>query len=362
MWLDVCFARVVALRSLARPWPRLERLGGSRNAALTAPQFRELSCSANSTNSKVTRRTSILALAGACALSAASCSTIAQSRTPEHDFGVLVMAHGAGPAWNGEVEAMLAPLHRDYPMEIAFGMAEAASLQEGVAKLEAQGVNRIAVVRLFISGESWYERTEQILGLAPGAPSRASGHSGHDDHGEHSMELWRIDTHSSFALSDEGLADAPETGAVLAERVRELSRDPPRESVLVLAHGPEDDDENQRWLALIDARAEAVRQTAPFRRVQAETLREDWPDKRAASEARIRAFVEQAVQDDGRAIVIPYRVAGFGPYAEVLEGLAYVSDGRGLLPSAEVERWVRRQVEELRAGAFRAPQYEHRAG
>lgn len=144
-------------------------------------------------------------------------------------------------------------------------------------------------------------------------------------------------------------------GAVLVERARALSQDPARESVLILGHGPEDDAENERWLARIDARAATVRGALPFRRVQVETLREDWPEKRADAEARIRAFVAEAGRDGGRAIVIPYRVAGFGPYASVLKDLTYVSDGKGLIPSAGVEQWVRRQVEELRSGPFHAP-------
>lgn len=265
-------------------------------------------------------------------------------------FGMMVMAHGGGPAWNSEVEAMLEPVRRDYPLELAFGMADPASMQEAVRRLEARGVNRIAVVRLFISGESFLERTERILGLRPGAPPRPAGdaHAGHGDHGGHSMALWRIDSNARFALSAEGLANAPEMGAVLAERARTLSRRPSDESVLILAHGPEDDGENERWIREIDRRAEAVRALAPFREVRVETLREDWPAQRAASEARIRAFVEAANADGGRAIVIPYRVAGFGPYARVLEGLSYEADRRGLLPSAEAEQWVRRQAEALR--------------
>jgi len=272
---------------------------------------------------------------------------------PKQEFGVLVMAHGGGAEWNRAVEAMLEPLRADHPLEIAFGMADPATMQEAVSKLEAKGVTRIGVVRLFISGESWRERTEQILGLRPGAPPRpaAGAHAGHGDHGSHAghgMALWRVDSRARFALSDEGLAEAPEMGAVLAERARALSRDPRRESVLILAHGPEDDAENARWIQRIEQRAQAVRALAPFRSVRVETLREDWPEKRAASEARIRAFVQEAARDGGTAIVIPYRVQGFGPYAEVLRGLTYVSDGRGLLPSGEVERWVRRQVETLR--------------
>ena len=264
------------------------------------------------------------------------------------DYGVLVMAHGGGAAWNNEVEAMLAPLRRDYRLEIAFGMADATTMEAAVRRLEAQGVRRIGVVRLFISGDSWRERTEQIFGLRPGAPPRPADQA-HGGHAGHSMALYRIDSPARFALSDEGLAAASEMGAVLAERARALSRTPAQESVLILAHGPEDDAENERWLALIGQRAEAVRALAPFRTVRVESLREDWPERRATSEARIRAFATQAAANDGRLIVIPYRVAGFGPYARVLEGVDYAADRRGLVPSAQVEQWVRRQAETLRA-------------
>ena len=52
-------------------------------------------------------------------------------------------------------------------------------------------------------------------------------------------------------------------------------------------------------------------------------------------------------------IVLPFRVQGFGPYAKVLEGLEYVSDGQGLIPHAEVGKWIEQQIETLAAGSFR---------
>lgn len=298
-----------------------------------------------------TRRLLAAAFLGAAMLAAAP------ARAQSSDFGVLVMAHGGSPEWNTSVETMLAPVARDYPLEIAFGMADAVSLQDAVTRLEARGVSRIAVVRLFVSGESWHERTEQILGLRPGAPARPAqgANAGHGAHGGHSMEFWRVSTNAHFAVSTEGLMDAREMGEVLVERARALSQSPANESVLVIGHGPETDAENERWLQLIGARAESLRGHG-YRDVHVETLREDWPDKRAASEARIRTYVQEHSQGDGRVIVVPYRLSGFGPYARVLEGLEYASDGRGLIPSAEVEHWVRRQAEEMRSGQFRAPQ------
>ena len=272
------------------------------------------------------------------------------------DFGVLLMAHGGPPDWNRSVLAAVEPLRGNYKLEVAFGMADAASIQEGIRRLEAGGVRKIGVVRLSVSGESWHGRTEQILGLTAGAPEPpAADHADAHHGGDYSMAFWRIPSSAAFALSTQGLAQAPEMDAVLAERARTLSRTPEREEVLILAHGPGDDVENERWIAYIDARADAVRKSLPFRRVQVETLREDWPEKRKEAEERIRAFVKRVSDTGGRAIVIPFRVQGFGPYAKVLAGLDYVSDGQGLLPHPNVTMWIEQQIKALEAGPFREP-------
>jgi hypothetical protein len=269
------------------------------------------------------------------------------------------MAHGGSPAWNEAVIEAVKPLRARYDIEVAFGMADAASLQDSVSKLEARDARKIGVVRLFVSGDSFLTETEQIFGLRPGAPEAATAaadpHAGHAAHGGHHMAFHRVVTQSTFALSARGLADAEGMGTILADRAAALSRTPAQEDVLILAHGPGDDGENARWLAKLDARAAAIRARAPFRRVQVETLREDWPEKRREAEARIRAFVTRASEDGGRAIVIPFRVQGFGPYADVLKGLDYAADQQGLIPHPEVTQWIEHEIDALAAGPFRAP-------
>src|SRR5262249_48664006 len=146
-----------------------------------------------------------IAVAG-LALVAGCTSMTPRSQPAPKDFGILVMAHGGSPEWNKAVLDAVEPLRAGNKIEVAFGMADALSIQKGVRDLEAEGAHRIGVVRLFVSGESWYDRTQQILGVAPGAPEKPE-HAEHGDkeHQGHSMAFWKIDTHAEFALSKPGL-------------------------------------------------------------------------------------------------------------------------------------------------------------
>lgn len=275
--------------------------------------------------------------------------------------GVMIMAHGGSAQWNAAVEEAVAPLRDHAPVEIAFGMADRSTLQSAVERLERKGVTRIIAVGLFISAESFRHQTEYLLGLRADPPAqfirhdwRAGSSSPQNHHSSRNADSVPLPIRSQapIALSEEGLLQSHQVGEILAERVRALSVSPGRESVLILAHGADDDAENVRWLNRLEDRAERVRRTANFRAVKVETLREDWKEKRRVAEATIRRFVREGNQNNGRVIVVPFRLHGFGPYAEVLKGLDYVANGVGLLPHPEVTAWMRSQVFETarRAG------------
>lgn len=276
------------------------------------------------------------------------------ARSPE--WGVLVMAHGGGAAWNRAVEETVAPLRNKFPIEIAFGMAKTSTLREAALRLESQGVKRVAVVRMFISGDSFLKSTEYILGLRDELAGAHKAHHadhgkgehdakekpGHADHGGgHHMEAPQpIGVEMSFVLSRYGVGESPIVDEILVDRVRGLSKEPAKESVLILAHGPGDEGENERWLAHMRLRVQRLHDLGDFRHVHCETLREDWPERRKESERRIRAYVQDATRDGGRCIVVPFRVAGFGPYRDVLQGLTYVADERGFCPHPNMTKWI----------------------
>ncbi|MCH7807862.1 MAG: hypothetical protein IIB60_01450 [Planctomycetes bacterium] len=255
--------------------------------------------------------------------------------------GILVMAHGGGDAWNRDVESVVEPLRANHSVEIAFGMARTSTIREGVRRLEESGARRIAVVRMFVSGDSFLQRTERIFGLRDAPPVNAEHASHMAGGGGHGMEPpERIITKASFAISQQGVGASSLVDEILADRVKALSTDPANESVLILAHGPGDEAENERWLANMRLRAQRVHKIGPFRHVQCETLREDWPQRRTEAERRIRAYVEAGNKDGGRVIVVPFRIAGFGPYRKILDGLTYVADERGFCPHPNMTRWI----------------------
>lgn len=277
-------------------------------------------------------------LIGALAL-VAGC---AQSRR-----GVLVMAHGGDAEWDQAIQQVVAPLRHKYPTEVAFGMADSTTIQAGVQRLEERGVREIAVVRMFISGESFLPETEYILSLRRERPLfPLASTSEHEHHGHHMAPPEPIQTRAEIIVSRQGVAESPLLDDILVERVKALSRNPSQESVLILAHGPGDDSENSRWLANMERRIGRVRASGSFRQVRCETLREDWPEKRADAEQRIRRYIEESRQNDNRVIVVPFRIAGFGPYAEVLKDLEYVADGRGFCPHPNMTRWIEETANE----------------
>jgi hypothetical protein len=108
-----------------------------------------------------------------------------------------------------------------------------------------------------------------------------------------------------------------------------------------------DDGADARWRAAMAAAAEAVRKVAPFRKVHAVTLRDDWPEAHAKAVAEIRAFVADAKKGGGKALVVPYRLYGFGPQSSSLDGLDIVTDDKGLLPDPSVGVWLLAESDRL---------------
>ena len=287
----------------------------------------------------------------ACSTTQDLTSDLSGVAAEDSQFGLLLMAHGGAREWNTAVEAATYEISDKYPVEIAFGMADAGSIEESIKRLESRGVQDVGVIRMFVSGESWRQRTKQILGIEEGAPSKEEANKKSQPDMFMPMGFWRIETGLKFFVSEDGLADADEMDDVLVSRIQDLSREPEREVAVVIAHGTGSDEEDARWVQKISQRTEVAKDVLGLRDIKVFTLREDWFAKRGEAENNIRTYIEAASKNGLIPIVVPFRVHGFGPYARVLEGLDYKADGLGLLPHENVGLWVENQAEFLKGSA-----------
>lgn len=218
---------------------------------------------------------------------------------------------------------------------------EPAALALALDSLAGLGVERVVVVRMFVSGTSFLRETQYLLGVSSEAPPVFVGHDGHRSGAaptpiEHGLE---IATHAS------GLMGSGEAAEIVHARAVAASAEPAGESVLLLAHGMGDESENAEVLEAMQAAAAPLGELG-FARIRVMTLREDWPAARIEEEVRIRDFVRAESDAGRRVLVLPYRLHGFGPYAEVLEGEHYVA-GESFVPHDAVTRWIARTATDV---------------
>lgn len=244
------------------------------------------------------------------------------------------MAHGAGPEWNGRVEAAVDDLREQIPVAIAFGMANPQTLQTAMDTLRSRGVGTVAVVRLFVSGASFLHPTQYLFGLRSDPPAEAMiGHRIVPG-----SEITPLKTDARILLDLDGLGGSDQAAQILLERANTHAPVPAETGAILIGHGMGDERENNDVLAAIEEAAAAMREYG-YAEVRVATLREDWAAARKAAEEGIRAAVSQMGEEHDSVVVIPYRVSGFGPYAEVLDGLEYVPT-EGLLPHRLITEWI----------------------
>ena len=284
-------------------------------------------------------------------------SSIAHSQIEEDvpaESGVLVLAHGGSETWNREIAQVVAPLQDRFCLEIALGMAVPDSLEKGLRKLEERRAKRILVIPLFISSySSIIRQTEYVLSLRPELADEPllmhHGNSAHEHHANHAAMLKPISTTAKLKMTG-ALDNHPFVGEILLARAQELSTVPENETVLLVAHGPNEEEDNQKWLDTMNNLAQTLRQQGGFLAVQSVTLRDDAP-KEIYETARedLRRRVLQAMQANNRVLVIPFLLASGGIEKGIpqrLEGLNYIYNGKTLLPHVNITRFVEEKIRE----------------
>ncbi|MEO8991387.1 MAG: cobalamin biosynthesis protein CbiX [Nitrosospira sp.] len=266
------------------------------------------------------------------------------------DIGVVFLSHGSDFNWNETMRDAVRPLMKRYKIEFAFSMADQQTIERAIRKLEQRGAKAAIIVRVFAMEESFRASIERMVGLdIEGVVEEASdAHAGdgHDSHGASTIPGPRIRTSLPIRTVG-GLGSSPLFAAVLLDRALALSKNPARDTIILVAHGSGSDYLNERWKEALEEIAGHMRKADgdKFYAIKAATWREDWPDKRAPWIKKIRNMVENARKEGGEAIVIPARTTGQGFEKIFLAGLEYEL-GSGFAPHPMFVQWVDERVKE----------------
>ena len=173
-----------------------------------------------------------------------------------------------------------------------------------------------------------------------GVPAASADHDNHAPAADPaSPVVTRLTVRMTPALDRHPLA-----GQILADRARAISATPADEAVILVAHGPVPDDDNQRCLADMAVLAGHVRAAVPFAAVEYMTVRDDaGPAMREAATRELRDTVARHTAAGRRVLVVPHLLSFGGIEQGIrkrLEGLDYTMASQALMPDDRLIEWV----------------------
>jgi len=271
--------------------------------------------------------------------------------------GVLLMAHGGNKDWNNQVRGVADQVNKQFPTEVALGMANRATLQRGIDALVARGAKQIVAVPLFVSSHSSViNATKYLLGLRRDAPKELADFAmDHDMPGMpgHAMPAPKVGQSPALPQPIKSpvpvrMAPAldrnPIVAEILADRAAATAKVPARDVLILVAHGPNDDAENNQWLADMRALAQQIAKHTSYARIECLTLRDDAgaPIRNQAT-AELRQRVQAANDAGHHALVVPLLLSYGGienGLRKRLDGIEHTFATQALLPDQRIPQWV----------------------
>jgi sirohydrochlorin ferrochelatase len=275
--------------------------------------------------------------------------------------GILLLAHGGALEWNEEVHHVADRTDLDIPTEVAFGMATRSTMQAAIDRLVRRHVTEIIAVPLFVSSHSSViDSSAYLLGLRAQMPEDLKDFAAMD-HGEsmgHDGTMDHSTMHDTDATANSmkpirapvpirmvpALDAHPIVADILVDRAASISKDPPHEVVILVAHGPVPEDDNKLWLHDMDILAEQIRGRAQYATIDCLTLRDDADDPvRNAATNQLRQKVAEVTNSGRTALIVPLLLSygGIeGGLRKRLDGLVYRMPAQALLPDERIVDWV----------------------
>lgn len=254
------------------------------------------------------------------------------------DVGVLILSHGVGENSDRMLHDTLKPLAGQQPTAIAFGMAMMTSthLQSAVDDLTERGAKDIILVQngTTTNYNTLTRQWKYIFNLGEEATY---------------LEVPPVESDARFAMS-KPFADHELITDILYDHVKEVSKNPANEVVIIVGHGPEDTEDNVPDLEILGAHVDRIKAKDEFADVRIINLQDDAiPPIRKSNVKRLRRWIKRADDSGKDVIVVAIAAASHGVQTHIrndLRGLDYTFADKGMSEHPKYVEWLESAISE----------------
>jgi hypothetical protein len=253
------------------------------------------------------------------------------------DIGVLILSHGVGENSDRMLKESLEPVSSQQPTAIGFGMAmmTSAHLQSAVDDLIERGAKKIVLVQNGTTTEynTLSRQWKYIFGLGEEATY---------------LDVPVVEADVEFILA-EPFADNQLITDILYDNVKEVSKNPANEVVIIVGHGPEDNEDNEPDLEILSVHVDRIAAKNEFADVKLINLQDDAiPPIRKSNVKRLRRWIKKATENGQDVIVVAIAAASHGVQTHIrqdLRGLDYTFADKGMSEHPKYIEWIALTVE-----------------
>ena len=254
------------------------------------------------------------------------------------DIGVLILSHGVGENSDRMLKEALEPVTSQQPAAIGFGMAmmTSAHLQSAVDDLIERGAKTIVLVQNGTTTDSTTltRKWRYIFDMGDAATY---------------LEVPKVKADVKFIMTDH-FEDHPLITDILYDHVKEVSKDPANEVVIIVGHGPEDNEDNEPDLEILSAHVDRIAAKNEFADVKIINLQDDAiPPIRKSNVKRLRRWIKKADDNGQDVIVVAIAAASHGVQSHIrqdLRGLNYTFADKGMAEHPKYIEWIAAAIEE----------------
>lgn len=275
---------------------------------------------------------------------------------PQRDksFGAVILETGSGADWKYALAAIKKEVGSEFPIEEA-PATDPKAFQQAIDRLTGRRVKKIVILPLELSSYSvLMDQVRYLLGIRkePSSDFLLGSRPESGVGGVSAAKIKRLAIRLPAVLAG-AFDDEPLIADILTSRAQALSKNPSRESLLLVAEASSADRANSQWAGAIDGLAEKVRAKGNFAACRVFILPQDASQFQREKSVRELRETAKSLRPQGAALIVVPLTLDHGEVASkiraMLDGIFFKYDGKAVLPDPRVAGWVKLSVSKAAA-------------